>query len=86
VRAKREHHGPVRVPSCLLEAVFMWMSTLSLLRIHFTTYKVPWGKDMHHILLSWPQYYKATARTARAKRVHHGPAGLPSCLLEAVFM
>ena len=37
---------------------------------------------MHHILLSWPQYYKATARTVRAKREHHGPVRLLSCVLE----
>ena len=64
----------------------MYTSALSLLRIRFTTCTVPWGKDMHHILLTYPQYYKATARTVRAKREHHGPVRLPSCLLEAVFM
>jgi hypothetical protein len=41
---------------------------------------VPWGKDMRRILAAYPQYYKATARTVRAKREHHGPVRAPSWL------
>ena len=41
---------------------------------------------VHRILAAYPQYHKATARTVRAKREHHGPVRLLSCLLEAVFM
>ena len=71
VRAKRERHGPVRLHFCLLGAVFMYTSTLSLLRMHFTTCTVPWGKDMHHILLSWQQYYKATKATTFTSYIIH---------------
>ena len=88
-RAKREHHGPVRAPSFLLEAVFMQTSTLSLLRIHFTTCTEPWGKDTHHILL----YLMAAVLQGHAQHAPYahnastmGRLGLPSCLLEAVFM
>jgi hypothetical protein len=37
---------------------------------------------MRRILAAYPQYYKATARTVRAKREHHGPVRLLSCVLE----
>ena len=50
------------------------------------TYIVLWSKDMRRILAAYPQYHKATARTAREKREHHGPVRLLSCVLEAVFM
>ena len=37
----------------------MSTSTLSLLRIHLSTYTVPWSKDIHHILPAYLQCYKA---------------------------